>query len=175
MNLFNYLSIILIPFIIFYIVLYGLIRKKPIFELFMHGCKKGFLTVLEVAPTIIGLFIAIGIFRHSGALTCITKILTPIGNLFHIPAPIIPLSLLKLFSSSGANGLLFDLFKTYGTDSHIGFSACILLSCTETLFYTVSIYFMSIGVKKTRWIIPIGIIISIFSVFISVFISNLFV
>lgn len=174
MKLLNYISIFLIPFIIFYIVLYGISQKKPVFELFLEGCKQGFHTVIEIAPTIIGLFVAIGIFRTSGALDIITKLLAPIGTIFHIPAPLIPLSFLKLFSASSANGLLFDIFKTYGTDSYIGFSSSILLSCTETLFYTVSIYFMSVGIKKTRWTIPVGIFLAFISLFISTIIARLF-
>lgn len=174
MKLLNYLSTFLIPFIIFYIVLYGVVHKKPVFELFLKGCKDGCHIIFEIAPTIIGLFIAIGIFRSSGALDLLTKLITPIGHFLHVPTEILPLSILKLFSASGANGLLFDLFKTYGTDSYIGFSSSILLSCTETLFYTVSIYFMAISIKKTRWTLPIGILIALFSLFISTFLTRIF-
>ena len=167
MLLLNFLSILLIPFVIFYIIIYGLLQKKPIFELFIKGGRQGFHTVFEIAPTIVGLLVAIGVFRNSGALDILCNFLTPLGTFLHLPSPILPLSILKMFSASGANGLLFDLFKTYGTDSYIGFTASILLSCTETLFYTISVYCMSIDVKKTRWIIPSGIVITVFSLFVS--------
>ena len=167
MKLLNFLSILLIPFVIFYIIIYGFLQKKPIFELFIKGGRQGFHTVFEIAPTIVGLLVAIGVFRNSGALDLLCNFLTPLGTFLHLPSPILPLSILKMFSASGANGLLFDLFKTYGTDSYIGFTASILLSCTETLFYTISVYCMSIDVKKTRWIIPSGIVITVFSLFVS--------
>lgn len=174
MKLIQYISVFLIPFVIFYIVLYGLLRKKPIFELFIKGGKQGIYTVFEIAPTIVGLFIAIGIFRSSGALDLLCNFFAPAAKLLLIPAPIFPLALLKMFSSSGANGLLFDLFKTYGTDSYIGFSASILLSCTETLFYTSSVYFFSVDIKKTKWTIPVGVFLALFSLCISCYIAKLF-
>lgn len=172
MKLLNFLSVFLIPFVLFYILIYGLVNKKPVFELFIKGGKQGAHTVLEIAPTIIGLLIAIGIFRSSGALDILCNFIEPLAALVHIPPPILPLTILKMFSASGANGLLFDLFKNYGTDSTVGFTASILLSCTETLFYTISVYFMSIQIKKNSWTIPVGISIAILSLFISVWISN---
>lgn len=173
MKLLNFLSVFLIPFVLFYILIYGLFQKKPVFELFIKGGKQGLHTVFEIAPTIIGLLIAVGVFRSSGALDILCDLINPIGTLFHIPTPVLPLSLLKMFSASGANGLLFDLFKTFGTDSYIGFTASILLSCTETLFYTISVYYMSVDIKKTKWTIPVGLCISLLSLFVSTFIANL--
>ncbi|MGN0153599.1 MAG: spore maturation protein [Lachnospiraceae bacterium] len=174
MKLLNFLSVFLIPFVLFYILIYGLLQKKPVFELFIKGGKQGFSTVFEIAPTIVGLLIAVGIFRSSGALDILCNILSPLGELFHISAQVIPLSVLKMFSASGANGLLFDIFKTYGTDSYIGFTSSILLSCTETLFYTVSVYYMSIDIKKTRWTVPAGILLSLVSLFISAWIAGIY-
>lgn len=170
----NYISVFFIPFILFIIVLYAILEKKPVFDYFTKGAKEGLLVVYRIAPTIIGLFVAIGIFRSSGALDKLCGFLEPAASLLHIPGSLLPLSFLKMFSSSGANGLLFDLFKTYGTDSYPGFAASILLSCTETLFYTLSIYYMSISIKKTRWTIPAGILLSIFSLLISCFLATFF-
>ena len=172
MKLLNFLSVFLIPFVIFYILVYGLLQKKPLFELFVKGGKQGFQTVTSIAPTIVGLLLAVGVFRSSGALDLLCQLLSPIGQLFHLPIPLLPLSLLKMFSASGANGLLFDLFKSYGTDSKIGFAASLLLSCTETLFYTISIYFMSVHIKKTRWVVPVGILLSILSLFVSIALAS---
>lgn len=174
MPIFDFLSVFLIPFVIFYIITDALLHKKPVFELFSDGGKQGIQTVAEIAPTIIGLLVAIGVFRNSGALDLLCSILTPITDFLHIPAALLPLSILKTFSASGANGLLFDIFKTYGTDSYIGFAASILLSCTETLFYTVSVYYMSIQIKKSRFTIPAGILIAFVSLVISLRIARFF-
>lgn len=158
-----YISNLFIPVMILLIIGYGLYKKAPVFQLFLDGVTQGFQIVLEIAPTILGLFIAIGAFRSSGALELLCKLLEPLATLFHLPTPVIPLSILKLFSSSGANTLLFDIFKTYGTDSYIGFTSCLLLCCTETLFYTFSLYLTRINIKKTRWLIPAGLVISVIS------------
>lgn len=174
MKLLNFVSVFFLPFILFVILLYGVLQKKPLFDLFTKGAKDGLTTVYQIAPTILGLFVAIGVFRSSGALDLLCQLLTPAARFLHIPTPILPLSLLKMFSASGANGLLFDLFKSYGTDSYIGFTASILLSCTETLFYTVSVYYMSINIKKTRWTIPAGIFLSLCSVWISCLLARYF-
>ena len=167
-----FLSVFMIPLIIFYIVGYGVFNKKPVFEDFIEGGKKGFQIIVEIAPTIVGLLVAVGVLRTSGTLDLISELLAPLAGIFHIPVEIIPLSIVKMFSASGANGLLFDIFKEFGTDSCIGMTASILLSCTETLFYTISVYFMSIGISKSRWTIPAGIAIAICSVMVSVLIAG---
>lgn len=168
----NFLSIFIIPLVIFYIVGYGVMAKRPVFEDFVEGGKKGFQIIVDIAPTIVGLMVAVGVLRTSGALDLIGEWLKPLAAALHIPVEIIPLSIVKMFSASGANGLLFDIFKEFGTDSLIGMSASILLSCTETLFYTVSVYFMSVGVGKARWTIPAGIFIAVLSVLLSVWIAG---
>lgn len=174
MKLISYLSLFLIPLVIFYIILYALFQKKPVFELFLKGAKQGLSTVWEIAPSIIGLLAAVGIFRVSGALDLFCSLLKPLEKMLPFPIQVLPLAILKLFSASGANALLFDIYKTYGTDSYIGFTASILLCCTETLFYTISIYFMSVGIKKTRWTIPVGIILALVSLILSAWITQLF-
>jgi len=175
MKLISYLSTFLIPIIMFYIIVYALLQKKPVFELFLKGAKQGLITVMEIAPSIIGLLVAVGIFRNSGALDLLCNMLTPLKDILPIPLPVVPLAILKMFSSSGANALLFDIFKTYGTDSYTGFTASVLLCCTETLFYTISVYFMSVQIKKTRWVIPVGIILSLVSLILSAWIARIFI
>ena len=175
MKLISYLSTFLIPLVIFYIIVYALLRKKPVFELFLKGAKQGLVTVIEIAPSIIGLLVAVGIFRNSGALDLLCNLLIPLKNILPVPLPVVPLAILKMFSSSGANALLFDIFKTYGTDSYTGFTASVLLCCTETLFYTISIYFMSVQIKKTRWVIPAGILLSLVSLILSAWIARWFI
>lgn len=168
----NFISIFLIPIVIFYIVCYGIMKKRPVFRDFTEGGKDGLHIVMEIAPTIVGLFVAVGVLRNSGTLDLLCDFLSPLAKKINIPVEILPVGIIKMFSSSSANGLLFDIFKEYGTDSFIGMTASILLSCTETLFYTVSLYFMSIGIRKTGWVIPIGIMIMILSIFVSVAVTG---
>lgn len=151
MKIILFLSDIIVPLFIFYIVLYGFLAKLDIFSVFLEGVKKGFHTVVEIAPTLIALLVSVGILRSSGLMEFICQILRPIGAIFHIPVPILPVILVRLFSSSAATGVVLDIFKQYGTDSEIGLIASILMSCTETVFYTMSVYFMAVSIKKTRF------------------------
>ncbi len=168
----NFISVFLVPFVIFYIVGYGILQNRPVFRDFTEGGKNGFEIVVQIAPTIIGLFVAVGIIRNSGALDLLCTWLAPLAEILHIPTQLLPISIIKMLSSSSANGFLFDLFKEYGVDSFVGMSASILLSCTETLFYTVSVYFMSIGIRKTKWVIPVGIFVMFLSILVSIGIAG---
>lgn len=175
LKLLDFLSVFLIPVVILWIVGFGIIKKRPVFQDFINGGKKGFEIVIGIAPTIIGLFVAVGILRDSGTLDLLCKISKPVAEMIHLPVELLPISIIKMFSSSSANGLLFDLFKEFGTDSYIGMSASILLSCTETLFYTLSVYFMSMGIHKTKWVIPVGVFAMFVGVVVSVCIAGILV
>ena len=146
-----YISDYIIPFIIFYIVGFGLLMKAPVFHEFTKGAEDGFKVVLNIMPTLIGLMIAIGILRSSGTLDLLAGLMKPLTNLMKFPSELVPLVTVKLFSSSAATSLLLDIFKEYGPDSYLGRLSSIIMSCTETVFYTMSVYFMAAKVKKTRY------------------------
>ncbi len=146
-----FLSEAVVPLLLFYIVGTALIRKKNVYEDFLVGAKKGIKTVVEIMPTLIGLLVAVGALRASGFLDLIGSLLTRALAGTNFPGELIPLSLVKMFSSSAATGLLLDIYKQHGTDSFLGNAASLLLSSTETIFYTMSIYFMSVKVKMTGY------------------------
>ena len=145
------ISNIIIPAIIFYIVGYGLVSKVPAYEHFIKGARDGLETVVRLVPTLIGLLMAVGILRSSGFLEFLGEILKGPGAMVGIPKEVLPLIFVKMVSGSAATGLAIDLFKTYGPDSYIGTLVSILMSCTETIFYTMSVYFLAAKVTKTRY------------------------
>lgn len=151
MHMIMFLSKAAIPFIILFIVGNGLLRRQRVYEDFLDGAKSGVRTVVEIMPTLVGLMVAVGILRASGFLDFLSDLLARGMTFLHFPTELVPLAIVKMFSSSAATGLLLDLYKTHGTDSVIGLAASIMLSSTETIFYTMSIYFMSVKVKKTRY------------------------
>ncbi len=153
MKIILFLSDFIIPLVVFYIILYGLMQKVSVYDAFIKGVKDGFSVVWDIAPTLIGLMAAVGAIRYSGCLDAIASLLSPIGDALLIPAPVLPVIIVRLFSASAANSLVLDLFREYGTDSLIGIMVSLMMSCTETLFYTLSIYYMSVKVTKTRWTI----------------------
>lgn len=173
MKLISMISSFMIPLILFYIIGYGLLNREKVYDIFIEGVKEGFKIVIGIAPTLVGLMVAVGAIRASGALDMVAKLLNPIGELLKIPAQVLPVILVRLFSTSAANGLVFDLFKEYGTDSNIGLIASIIMSCTESIFYIMSVYFLSVKVKKTRWTLAGGLIATLSGVAASVIIANI--
>ena len=150
-NVLTNFSNILIPVLIFYIVAYGIASKCNVYDEFITGAKTGLHTVVQITPTLIALMIAVGILRASGFLTFLGGIFGNLLGKLHIVPEIFNLILVKLFSALAATGLLLDIYKTYGTDSMPGMMASLICSSTETVFYTMSLYFLSIKVTKTRW------------------------
>jgi spore maturation protein B len=168
-----FLSECSIPLLVFVIVGNGLMRRQHVYEDFLDGAKKGIRTVAEIMPTLIGLMVAVGILRASGFLDFLSGLLGRAMTFVHFPAELVPLAVVKLFSSSAATGLLLDLYKEYGTDSTVGLAASIMLSSTETVFYTMSIYFMSVKVKKTRYTLAGALLASLAGIAASVFLAGL--
>lgn len=154
MDFFTYLSNFMIPLMIFYIVAQGFAAKRPVYDDFIKGAKDGIKITVGILPTLVGLMAAVEILRASGFLEALAGVLAGITARIGIPGVVLPVIIVKLFSSSAATGLALDIFKELGTDSLEGLMSSIMLSCTETVFYTMSIYFMSIGVKKTRATLP---------------------
>ena len=147
-------SNLIIPLLLFFVVGYGLLHRVKIYEEFVKGAKDGFQTVIQIMPTLVGLMIAVGVLRASGFLDFLAQLLAPLADLCHIPAVTLPLLFIKIFSSSAATGMVLSLFKQFGTDSYIGMFVSIVVSCTETIFYTMSVYFLVARVTKTRWTLP---------------------
>lgn len=150
-NVLAHISSIIIPALIFYIVAYGLVNGSNVYEDFIKGAADGFKTVIQIMPTLIGLMMAVGILRASGFLDFLGRTVGCLTEKIGLSADLVPLIFIKLFSSSAATGLVLDIFKTYGTDSRMGLITSIMMSCTETCFYTMSVYFMAARVTKTRY------------------------
>lgn len=162
MNLILYLSDLILPLVLFYIIAAGFVSGRPVYDDFVEGAKGGFRTVLNVMPTLIGLMAGVAVLRASGFLDFLAGLLSRLICENLVMPQLISVILIKLFSSSAATGLALDIFKEYGTDSQIGLAVSLMLSCTETIFYTMSVYFMTVKVKKTRYTLP-GALIATFT------------
>lgn len=149
----QFISNLAMPTVILLIVIYGVIEKNKIFDDFLDGAKEGLEIVLNIFPTLIGLFIAIGALRASGVLDIIIYFLTPILNVIQFPSEIMPLALLRPISGSASIAVATDIMKIYGVDSNLGIIASTIMGSTETTLYTIAIYTSCIKVKKTRYII----------------------
>lgn len=167
-----YISDFIVPFLILAIVTYGILNGVNVYEHFIKGAKDGFKTVIKIMPTLIGLMSAVGILRASGFLDFSASLIGRITVSFGFPGELVPLTLVKMFSSSAATGLLLDLYKEFGTDSLIGLIASISMSCTETIFYTLSVYFMAAKVTKTRYTLPGALLATFAGLVASVFLAH---
>lgn len=145
------ISAYIMPLVILIIVGYGIYKKSDNYDNFNKGAADGMRTVVEIAPTLVGLMVAVGVLRASGFLDFVAGGIGRVTEKIGVPADIIPLIIVRLFSSSAATGLSLDIFRQFGTDSYAGLVTSILMGCTETVFYTMSVYFMAAKVKKTRW------------------------
>lgn len=128
-----------------------MISHVKLYESFLKGAEDGLKVVLEIVPTLIGLMMGVGILRASGFFGLLEEALAPAAAFLGFPAQILTLLAVKLFSSSASTGLVLDIFETYGPDSYPGLITGIVMSCTETVFYTMSVYFLAAKVTKTRY------------------------
>ena len=151
MKWFLIVSNLLIPMIILGILCYGILQQVAVYDVFVKGAKSGFLTVAKIIPTMVGLMVAVGILRASGLLTCLSEEIGKFTKWIGFPGELVPLTVVKMFSSSAATGLLLDIYKEFGTDSRNGLIASISMASTETIFYTMSVYYMTAKVTKTRY------------------------
>lgn len=151
MKFISYISQFMIPFLLVYVIGYGILSKRDIYGDFLEGAREGLKTVRGLVPVLIGLMTAVGVLRASHFLDFLGKILEKVTAAAGIPPQIVPLGLVRLFSSSAATGLLLDIFKESGADSPVGLMAGVMLSATESVFYCMSVYFGSVGIRKTRY------------------------
>lgn len=175
MGVLTYVSDILIPLVIFFVVGYGMVSGVKVYESFLKGAKDGLRVVVDIVPTLVGLMMAVGILRASGFFEMLGTLLGPITESIGIPAQIVPLLIVKMFSSSAATGLVLDIFKTSGPDSYVGLLTSILMSCTETIFYTMSVYFLVVKVTKTKFTLSGAMLSTLVGTVVSIILAKMMV
>lgn len=168
MNLLNFISASAIPGIIMLIVLIGILNRVEVFDSFTEGAKEGIATTVRIIPPLVGLMVAVGVFRASGALDILIKAVAPVFNFFGIPSAILTLALVRPISGSAALAVVADIMKSFGPDSFIGLVACTIMGSTETIFYTLTVYFGSVGIKEIKYTLYAALIADIVGVIIAV-------
>lgn len=167
------ISSFIIPAVMLFIVIYGVIKKENIYDDFVEGATGGLKTVIKVMPTLIGLMVAVGVLRESGFMDFLGRWLGKLTNPIGFPGELMPVTIVKIFSSSAATGMVLDIFKKYGPDSYLGMVTSLMMSCTETIFYTMSVYYISAKVTRTRWTLAGAILSTIAGTIASVLLANL--
>ncbi|QPC46740.1 spore maturation protein [Mangrovibacillus cuniculi] len=162
------ISMYLIPFLIAFILLYGTYKRVPTYESFVEGGKEGISIAVSIIPFLIGMLVAITVFRASGALGFFTGLLAIPLSYLGVPSDIIPLALIRPISGTAALGMMSDLTATFGPDSYIGRLAATLQGSTDTTFYVLTVYFGAVGIKKMGDALKVGLLADLVGIIASI-------
>ena len=169
----NQISLYAIPMIIFIIVGYAfLVKKVKVYEVFCEGAKEGFTTAIRIIPFLVAMLVAIGIFRSSGCIDIMMRVLDPVFSAIGMPGEVLPMAIMRPLSGGGATGIMNDLMLTYGPDSLIGRIASTMMGSTETTFYVLAVYFGAVSIRKTRHAVAAGLLADLAGLLTEVWICN---
>jgi spore maturation protein B len=152
------ISIWAVPVLLVGITLAGMLRKVKVYDVFIEGAKEGFEVGVKIIPFLVGILVAIGMFRASGAMELLLAGLRPVAAATGFPADLIPLAILRSLSGSGSLALTTDIIKTQGPDSLLARMAATMYGSSETTFYVLAVYFGAIGVRRTRHAVPAALV-----------------
>jgi spore maturation protein SpmA len=152
------LSLLVLPWLILLFPLYAALRKIPVYEEFVEGGKEAVQVILRILPYLVGMLAAVGMFSAAGGMDLITWVLHPLTSVFGFPPELVPMAVIRPFSSAAALGILTDLIKNLGPNSLIALTAATFYGCSETTFYVIAVYFGSVGIRQSRHAIPVGLI-----------------
>jgi spore maturation protein B len=167
------ISAFAVPLVVALILVHGYIKGVKVYEVFVEGAAEGIKTSLRILPYLIAILMAIGVFRSSGAMDILLALLKVPARLLGIPAEVTPLVLIRPLSGSGALGVLSEILYTYGPDSFAGRVAATMMGSTETIFYTITVYFGAVGIKDTRHVLPAALVADLAGVIASVVICSI--
>ena len=171
-TVFQYLSNLAIPALILIFLISAYRRKLKMYELFVDGAKEGFNVAVRIIPPLVGIFLAISIFRFSGAMAVFRAIVRPITEFIRMPGDLIPLALMRPLSGGGALGITSEIIATHGADSLAGFMASVMQASTDTTFYVIAVYFGAVGISKQRHALAAGLFADACGLLMAVIISN---
>jgi spore maturation protein B len=170
----NLISSLIIPIMVLGVVAYGIYKRVDIYDVFIEGAKEGFSMVLTVFPYLLGMILAINLFLNSNILGSLVNFLEPVLRIIGIPFDIIPMAIMRPISGTSTLAILNNIFSQYGPDSFIGRLASTIQGCTDTTFYVITLYFGSIGIKKIRYSLYVGLFADLVGIIASIFLVNWF-
>ena len=163
----------IIPVVVLFIIFYGLIKDVDIYDVFLEGVKEGLGMVLKIFPTMFAMVMSVDVLVKSNFLSDITMFIKPVLNFLGFPGELLPLAVMRPISGSSSLVLMNEIFKTYGVDSYLGRIASVIQGSTDTTIYIIGLYFSSIGIKKIRYSLVVGLMADLCAVILSVIMINL--
>lgn len=152
---------IILPILFLLLFAYCLYKRINTYETFVKGAKGAIKLVVDIFPFIASILIAVALLRVSGITDMLARLLSPVFNALGIPPELCELVLLRPFTGSGSYGILENIFTTYGADSYISRCACVIMGCSETIFYVATVYISQTKVKKLFYAIPVALACSL--------------
>ncbi|WP_124727287.1 spore maturation protein [Staphylospora marina] len=153
----SWISRMMIPSILVLIPLYAVMRKVPVYESFVEGAKEGFPTAVSIIPHLVGMMVAVSVFRETGALEFYLKFLSPLFSWLHIPMEVVPIGLLRPISGTGSLAFVESVMRTYGPDSFLGKLAATIQGSTDTTLYVLTVYFGAVGIRRSLYALKVGL------------------
>ncbi len=171
--IFNTISNWIVPVLILLVLLFGYLRGVKVFEAFVEGAKEGLGMSVRLLPFLVGMMVAIGLFRESGALEALTLVFNPILRFTGIPVDVLPLALMRPLSGSGALAIAVEMMNTFGPDSLLGRMAATMQGSTDTTLFVLTVYFGSVGIQKTRHALVAGLLGDLAGLLAAIFICRM--
>jgi len=173
MKLLNYISQLIIPIFILFVIIYGYYKKIKVYDSFISGAKEGLNVIIKIFPYLVAIFIVVKSFQVSGAFNFIKDIISPLFLYLNIPIEVLSISIIKPLSGSASTAIFTDIIKTTGPDSLATRISAVIMGSAETTFYILAIYLGAVGIKKTKYLIGVCIISDIIGIIISITIVKL--
>jgi spore maturation protein B len=175
MKIIEYISYLMIPLIILSVVLFGERKKVSTYDYFIEGAKEGFSVISKIFPTMLAVVVAINLFKVSGAMDLFINIIRPIISVFKIPAEVLPIGIMRSISGGGALAILSDVLSSNGPDSLVGKIASTIMGASDTTLYVLAIYTATVGIKKTKEALWIGLFCDLIAFLMAVTIWNVII
>lgn len=166
----EYFAAIVVPMLVCLIPLYGMCRRVRVYEAFVEGAKDGFKVGVMIMPYLVAIFVAINMFKESGAMDAMEYVLSPVLTFIGFPPEVLPMAIIRPLTGSGSAAIVADLAQEHGTTSIITRMAGTMFGSTETTLYVLAVYFGAVNVKKSRHALPAGLFADIVAIFLSVYI-----
>jgi spore maturation protein B len=173
MKLVNIISQLIIPLFILFVILYGFFKKVRVYDSFVSGAKDGIGVVIKIFPYLLAIFVAVKAFQASGAFDFVKGMFSGVFTALNIPAEVLSVAIIKPLSGSASTGIFTDIVKTTGPDSLASMISAVIIGSAETTFYVLAVYLGAVGIKKTKYLVPVCVAADIIGIILSIYIVKL--
>ena len=170
----TYISNLIIPLMVLFIIFYGVKKKVNVYDEFLSGVTESFPMIAKIFPCLLSMMLGINIFLKSGVLNFFIELLKPIFDIIRVPIEVLPMMIMRPISGTSSLAILNNLFSDFGPDSFIGRLGSVIQGSTDTTFYVLTLYFGSVGIKKIRYSLWAGLFADVVGIITSIMVVHFF-